>query len=80
MLSTALKRVRYSKIEGGYLIFVIAEFAEDGTVEFWSQESGEVRWFRFTPKAEERTAVIALAAGSENRSGAWPLLEFEPNV
>ena len=68
-------RVRYSKVERECLFFVIADFHPDGRVEFFSQESGEVRWFPFQPAAAERTAATALLRGKPRPGqSAWPLL------
>ena len=66
-------RVRYSKVEQGALIFVIADVRPDGAAEFFSQEAGEVRWYPFVPVAEERTAALELVRMPPAEAG-WPLL------
>jgi hypothetical protein len=65
-------RIRYSKVERGALVFVIADVRPDGAAEFFSQEAGEVRWFPFVPAAEEREAALGLLRGKPAQG--WPLL------
>lgn len=72
-------RFRYSKVSGGCLHFVIAERGGDGRVEFWEQEPGEVRWYRYEPGAQEREAVEASWRARES-GGRWPLLRISGNA
>ena len=73
-LTIATERVQYSKVENGTLCFVIVDRQADGRTEFWAQEAGEVRWYRFTPVPPEEMAAIALFG----RTGGadWPLLRY----
>lgn len=66
-------RVRYSKVERDILVFVIADIRPDGA-EFFSQETGEVRWYPFIPAAQERAAALALHRFPPPSETGWPLL------
>lgn len=68
-------RIKYSKVEQGALVFVIADVRPDGAAEFFSQEAGEVRWYPFVPVKEEQVAALALLrARPSSREPGWPLL------
>jgi len=66
-------RFHYSKVAGNCLRFVIVDRLADGSLEFWSQEPGDVRWFLFEPSAAERAAVAASWRAGKDEGG-WPLL------
>lgn len=68
-------RIKYSKVEHGALVFVIADVRSDGAAEFFSQEAGEVRWYPFVPVKEEHAAALALLRTRPGpRDAGWPLL------
>jgi hypothetical protein len=69
------ERVQYCKIEGGCLIYVIVDLHPDDRTEFWSQEAGEVRWYRFSPAPEEFAAALALFVTAPPRGSQWPMLK-----
>jgi hypothetical protein len=80
-VSCAGGRVHYSKVERDCLVFVIADIHQDGGAEFFSQETGEVRWFPFVPRAAERRAALALLrARPASEEPGWPLLFAEDPV
>jgi len=69
-----LSRFRYAKVVCNCLHYVIVDVSSDGSMEFWSQESGEVRWFPFDPAPEERAAAVSLwRSGPAN--GGWPRVQ-----
>jgi hypothetical protein len=78
-MRSELSRFRYAKIVCNCLHYVIVEVSSDGDMEFWSQESGEVRWFPFIPAPEERAAAVSLW-----RSGGgavdWPRVRLTQPV
>jgi len=81
MVLPSSARVRYSKVVGACLVFVIVDIHPDGCAEFWSQESGEVRWFPFVPAPAERLAAFTLLGAQPGEGGGgWPLLRFAADV
>jgi hypothetical protein len=48
------ERVQYLRVRDGRCAYVIVDFASDGREIFAEQESGEVRWWDFSPTAEEQ--------------------------
>ena len=68
----SLRRIRYSKVVRGCVVYVIVEIRGNGVTEFSSQEFGEVRWYAFTPDAAERAAALALADAEDGPQ--WPML------
>ena len=71
---TSLTRLHYSKVVADCLRYVVVDRSAEGALQFWSQESGDVRWYPFEPSEEERAAALALwCEGRENTPG-WPLL------
>jgi hypothetical protein len=66
-------RIRYSKVAGGCLHYVIVDVRSDGGAEFWSQEAGEVRWYSYHPAPAERLAALSLRRPAGDDAG-WPLL------
>lgn len=67
-------RVQYSKIENGSMCFVIVDRRENEPAEFWAQEAGEVRWWRFAPEPAEESAALALFEKGSAGGKDWPLL------
>jgi hypothetical protein len=54
------------------LCFGLAERDAAGAMEYWIQESGEVRWYPFVPTPAEETAVKRLF--EKPPAGGWPML------
>lgn len=75
-MSELCKRVRYSKVQQGYLVFVIVDIGPGDNAQFWCQESGEVRWYPFIPNLEERARALDLSRKPLPEKG-WPLLEID---
>ena len=67
-------RFRYSKVVCDSLRYVIVDASAGGALEFWSQEPGEVRWFRFDPAPDERDAALTLWRSGGGCGVGWPLL------
>ena len=73
-LIAGTERVQYSKIENGAMCFVIVDRRADEPAEFWAQEAGEVRWWRFSPAPAEEVAALALFERGASGGKDWPLL------
>ena len=68
-------RIHYRKIICGSLYFVIADLLPTGELDFWWQESGEMRWYPYEPGSEEKAAALRLLSdGGPGSGGHWPLL------
>lgn len=72
--SSPATRIHYSKVVNDCLRYVIADVSGGETIEFWTQDAGEVRWFRFDPAPEERAAALALWRAGGAGGPGWPLL------
>jgi hypothetical protein len=71
-------RVQYTKIVDGRLCFVIVDRHPGAAAEFWEQETGEVRWYPFSPTAQERSAAMALFEAPPAVGGPrWPALRWD---
>jgi hypothetical protein len=70
------ERVQYSKIVDGCLTYVIVDLHPGDRTEFWSQEAGEVRWYRFFPAPGEVAAALALFVAAPSRGSQWPMLKW----
>ena len=68
------ERVQYCKIAGGSLTYVVVDLHPGDRTEFWSQEAGEVRWYRFFPAPEEFAAALALFVTAPSGGSPWPML------
>jgi hypothetical protein len=66
-------RLRYSRTNGNCLSFVIVDIEPDGHEDWAAQESGELRWYPFTPTREDRDFLQELIEAGPQPSG-WPLL------
>ena len=71
---TSSTRLHYSKVVSDTLRYVIVDHSVEGTLQFWSQEPGDVRWYRFEPGAEERAAALSLLQSGASQASGWPLL------
>ena len=70
----SLTRLHYSKVVADCLRYVIVDRSEDGTLQFSSQEPGDVRWYPFEPSPEERAAALDLWRSAGVNAAGWPLL------
>ena len=59
------RRVRYLRRDGEFVGTAIAEI-HSGSVEFWLREAWDVRWERFVPCDEERSAIEAVLANGSS--------------
>jgi hypothetical protein len=72
----SLARVHYRKIIGDCQFYVIGDMSPAGQLEFFYQESGEVRWHPYSPAPEERDAALRLLHSQHSSGGeSWPLLK-----
>ena len=71
---TSLTRLHYSKVVADTLRYVIVDRSAEGALQFWSQEPGDVRWYRFEPGTEERAAALSLWQSGASQASGWPLL------
>ena len=77
---TSLTRLHYSKVVADTLRYVIVDRSAEDALQFWSQEPGDVRWYRFEPAAEEREAALSLLQSGGSQASGWPLLIPRPAI
>jgi hypothetical protein len=69
--------VQYVRWDLGVERLAMAVFDVDGSEEFSDWESGDIRWFRFSPTPEEREFVLNMALGNglPNAASFQPLTD-----